>query len=174
MLFIFISKSTTHLVLAKVAPRGLEPSLDLVVHVEEGSRNNAMQCNQIVMGLDRQECRAHFVGYCRPSTLFLQEHIPELCANALGGSNRECQEVLQVLRKLLREHVESCGNSRQKNSGTQNVRGASRRILCVSRISSYTSKVCSICQHEAATDSDNDVRFLAPNGKDFRIHKILA
>lgn len=49
-----------------------------------------------------------------------------------------------------------------------------RRILWVSRISSYTSKVCSICQHEAASDSDNDVRFLAPNGKDFRIDKILA
>jgi hypothetical protein len=43
----------------------------------------------------------------------------------LLGANRECQEVLQELRKLLREHVESCGSSWQKNSGTQNVRGAS-------------------------------------------------
>lgn len=153
--------------------------------------HGTMQCNQIVIGLERQECRAHFVGYCRPDALWTvtvaTQHtrgsafyvIPSgthsgVVCECSWGSNRECQGVLQELRKLLREHVESCRSSRQKNSGTQNVRGASRPMLCVSRISSYTSKVCSICQHEAATDSDNDVRFLAPNGKDFRIHKILA
>ena len=36
MLFILISKSTTHLALAKAAPRGLERSLDVVACVQGG------------------------------------------------------------------------------------------------------------------------------------------
>jgi hypothetical protein len=95
-----------------------------------------MQCNQIVIGLERQECRVHFVGYCRPDALWTvtvaTQHtrgsafyvIPSgthsgVVCECSWGSNRECQEVLQELRNLLREHVESCRSSRQKNSGTQ-------------------------------------------------------
>ena len=71
MLFIFISKSTTHLALAKAAPRGLEPSLDVVACGEE-SRNGSGQATPLSIALAESR---------RKTVLIESRHVGGTCIN---------------------------------------------------------------------------------------------
>lgn len=72
MLFIFISKSTTHLVLAKAAPRGLEPGLDVVAYVHGGIMNGSGQATPLPIALAES---------ARKTVLIQSWHVGVTCVN---------------------------------------------------------------------------------------------